>query len=74
VETIIRKCRENNIAVGIHFSESPNRQVKWMKAGANIIIHSSDIAIFSQKLAADIQLIRKSGGEESDASGEKIII
>ncbi len=26
-------------------------QVKWMKEGANIIIHSSDIAIFSQKLA-----------------------
>jgi hypothetical protein len=45
-----------------------------MKAGAKIIIHSSDIAIFSQKLAADIQLIRKIGGEESDASGEKIII
>jgi 2-keto-3-deoxy-L-rhamnonate aldolase RhmA len=74
VETIIRKCRENNIAVGIHFSEFPERQIKWMKVGANIVIHSSDIAIFSQKLAADIQLIRKSGDEESDASGEKIII
>ncbi len=74
VETIIRKCRENNIAVGIHFSESPDRQVKWIKAGANIVVHSSDIAIFSQKLAADISYIRKSGGEESDASGEKIVI
>ena len=74
VETIIRKCRENNIAVGIHFSESPDRQVKWIKAGTNIVVHSSDIAIFSQKLAADISYIRKSGGEESDASGEKIVI
>ena len=74
VETIIRKCRENNIAVGIHFSESPDRQVKWIKSGANIVVHSSDIAIFSQKLAADISYIRKSGGEESDASGEKIVI
>jgi 2-keto-3-deoxy-L-rhamnonate aldolase RhmA len=74
VATIIKKCVENNIAVGIHFSESPERQVKWMNAGANIIIHSSDIAIFSQKLAHDIQLIRKSGGDESDSSDEKIII
>ena len=74
VELIIRKCRENNIAVGIHFSELPERQVKWMKHGANIIIHSSDIAIFSQKLAADIQLIRKSGGIEGGTSTEKIII
>jgi 4-hydroxy-2-oxoheptanedioate aldolase len=74
VEMIIRKCRENNIAVGIHFSESPERQVKWMNEGANIIIHSSDIAIFSQKLASDIQLIRKSGNDESQISTEKIIV
>jgi len=74
VEIIIRKCRENNIAVGIHFSESPERQVKWKKAGANIIIHSSDIAIFSQKLASDIQLIRKSRGNENLKDAEKIII
>ena len=74
VELIISKCREHNIAVGIHFSESPNRQVKWMKAGANIIIHSSDIAIFSQKLSADIQLIRKSENDESQVSTEKIIV
>jgi len=74
VENIIHKCRKNNIAVGIHFSESPERQVKWMKAGVNIIIHSSDIAIFSQKLASDIQYIRKSGGEETDFSEERIII
>lgn len=74
VELIIRKCREHKIAVGIHFSESPERQVKWMKEGANIIIHSSDIAIFSQKLSADIQLIRKNGNDESQVSTEKIVI
>ena len=74
VETIIRKCREHNIAVGIHFSELPDRQIKWVKSGANIVVHSSDIAIFSQKLVADIQLIRKSAGFADDASDEKFII
>lgn len=74
VSLIIGKCSKNNIAVGIHFSESPERQVKWMNVGANIIIHSSDIAIFSQKLASDIQLIRKSGNDESQISTEKIIV
>ena len=74
VEIIIRKCRENNIAVGIHFSESPNRQVKWLKTGANIVVHSSDIAIFSQKLAADIRFIRKNANEEGEISTDKIII
>jgi 4-hydroxy-2-oxoheptanedioate aldolase len=74
VSLIIRKCRAKNVAVGIHFSESPERQVKWMKEGANIIIHSSDMAIFSQKLASDIQYIRKSAGDESITTSEKIII
>ena len=74
VTQIIQKCRKNNTAVGIHFSETPERQVKWMKAGANIVIHSSDIVIFSQKLASDIQLIRKSENDESWISTEKIII
>ena len=74
VETIIRKCRENNIAVGIHFSDSPDRQVKWLKAGTNIVVHSSDIAIFSQKLAADIGFIRKNANDEGEISTEKIII
>ncbi len=74
VETIIRKCRENNIAVGIHFSESPDRQVKWVKAGANIVIHSSDIAIFSQKLTTDINFIRQSINDSGESSSEKIII
>lgn len=74
VAHIIKKCRAKNIAVGIHFSESPERQVKWMKEGANIIIHSSDIAIFSQKLAIDIQSIRKNSGDETSSNAEKIII
>jgi len=74
VEIIIRKCRENNIAVGIHFSESPERQVKWMNEGANIIIHSSDIAIFSKKLTADIGFIRQSINDSGESSYEKIII
>ena len=74
VETIIRKCREHRIAVGIHFSESPDRQVKWVKAGANIVVHSSDIAIFSQKLAVDIGFIRKNANDEGEISTEKIII
>lgn len=74
VTLIIKKCKTNNVAVGIHFSESPERQIKWMKEGANIIIHSSDMAIFSQKLASDIQLIRKSGGDESSDSTEEIVI
>ena len=74
VQFIIHRCREKNVAVGIHFSESPDRQIKWMKGGANIIIHSSDIAIFSQQLLRDINIIREKLGEDIQQSSENIIV
>ena len=74
VQFIIHKCREKNVAVGIHFSESPDRQIKWMKEGANIIIHSSDIAIFSQQLSRDIKSIKTAKGDSSSSSSEVIIV
>lgn len=74
VRFIIHKCRAKNVAVGIHFSESPDRQVKWIKEGANIIIHSSDIVIFSQQLAKDINQIRKAKGDSLSSSSDGIVI
>lgn len=74
VQLIIQKCRAKNVAVGIHFSESPDRQIKWMKEGANIIIHSSDIVIFSKQLTKDINKIRKEKGDSLSSSSEGIVI
>lgn len=74
VRLIIEKCRSRGLSAGIHFSELPERQVKWMKEGANIIIHSSDIAIFSQKLIQDIKLIKNDKDEGPLPSSENIII
>lgn len=58
VRTIIHKARANNLHVGIHFSLEPERQVHWAREGANIIVHSFDIALFRQRLSHDLQLIR----------------
>ncbi|RIH64543.1 aldolase [Mariniphaga sediminis] len=74
VKYIIRTCRQGNVAVGIHFSESPDRQIKWLKEGINIVIHSSDIALFSQKLKQDLNQIRAFNGQKSvDDPGSVII-
>jgi 2-keto-3-deoxy-L-rhamnonate aldolase RhmA len=75
VKKIIRISRNNGLAVGIHFSEGPERQVKWMKEGINLIIHSSDMAIFSQRLQADMNTIRQSAGAKTvdrDASQDVV--
>ncbi len=58
VGQIISKVREKGLGVGIHFSQEAELQIKWAKAGANIIMHSSDIALFQQRLKADIKAIR----------------
>lgn len=63
VTAIIHTARKKGLAVGIHFSLAPERQVQWMKEGANIVIHSSDIALFSQKLQADLRVIKAAAGD-----------
>ena len=58
VGEIIFKVRKKGLSVGIHFSQEAQLQIKWAKAGANIILHSSDIALFQQRLKEDITTIR----------------
>lgn len=63
VKKIIQKARSNTLGVGIHFSLEPHRQIDWMKEGVNIIIHSSDMALFSKQLRHDIATIRSSASD-----------
>ena len=63
VKGIINKSRNKNIAAGIHFPADPNRQIKWMKEGANIVLHSSDMFLFGQKLNEDMLKIKNAAGD-----------
>ncbi len=75
VRKIISKARENGLGAGIHLSEGAELQIKWAKAGANIILHSSDIALFRQRLKDDITKIRLALGEqEGELKDEKDVI
>lgn len=76
VKTIIQKSREHTLGVGIHFSYEAQRQIDWIKEGVNIVIHSSDMALFSQRLRADILEIRSASGDEleDNSSGDSATI
>lgn len=74
VRFIISKTREKGLSVGIHFSLEPQRQVKWMKEGANIVVHSFDVALFSQRLQDDIALIKQAAGEDFDVNNKQELI
>jgi len=66
VKKIIHVTRSKGLSIGIHFSLEPERQIKWVKEGANIIVHSFDIALFTQRLVHDMQVIRGGVGDSTD--------
>lgn len=71
VRTILTKAREQNVGAGIHFWEGVDLEVQWSQAGGNLIMHSSDMAIFRQNLVREIQELRSllgatGGGNSSD--------
>jgi 4-hydroxy-2-oxoheptanedioate aldolase len=63
VHGIIRHTREKGVAAGIHFPENAERQIKWMKEGVNIVLYSSDMFLFSQKLKEDMAKIKEAAGD-----------
>jgi len=71
VKLIISKAREKELGVGIHFSQEAELQIKWAKAGANIIMHSSDFALFQQRLKDDFTAIHLALKDEVSTTTEK---
>ena len=71
VQHIISRVREKDLSVGIHLSEGAESQIQWVKAGANIIMHSSDIALFQQRLKEDIAAMRRALGEDDSTISEE---
>jgi 2-keto-3-deoxy-L-rhamnonate aldolase RhmA len=75
VKKIIHTTRNKGLSIGIHFSLEPERQIQWVKEGANIIVHSFDIALFTQRLLHDMKIIRQGVGDHVDeAPAENLTI
>lgn len=74
VRNIIHMARKKGIHIGIHFSLEPERQIQWIKEGINIIVHSFDIALFKEKLQADLKIIRQGAGDEVSGEREDFLI
>ncbi|GAB4437773.1 MAG: aldolase/citrate lyase family protein [Anaerolineae bacterium] len=76
VKTIISKARQHQVGVGIHFSTGRDQEIEWAKAGANFIVHSTDLTLFSQALAADLTAMKEALGAANppgEQHGEDII-
>ncbi len=74
VGDIIRRTRAHGVAAGIHFPADPARQIRYMKEGVNMVLHSSDLFLFSQKLAEDMTRIKTAAGDLSQLSFENDLV
>jgi 4-hydroxy-2-oxoheptanedioate aldolase len=75
VKKIIQLTRSKGLHIGIHFSLQPERQIKWVKEGANIVVHSFDIALFVQRLKQDMHIIKTAVGDDIATNDEgKLVV
>ena len=74
VKKIIHTTRSKGLHIGIHFSLEPERQIKWVKEGANMVVHSFDIALFVQRLKHDMQIIKTGVGDQNLSSADSKLI
>jgi 2-keto-3-deoxy-L-rhamnonate aldolase RhmA len=63
ISLIIRKAREKNVGVGIHFSWGLEPQLSWAKEGANLILNTADMKSTKDALGSDFTSFRSTLGD-----------
>ncbi|MEX6690949.1 aldolase/citrate lyase family protein [Danxiaibacter flavus] len=73
---IITKARARGVAAGGHNGARGNLDLlaTWAKAGANIILNSSDMFLFADRLQDEMNVIRQIKGEKASSAQESISI
>jgi len=74
VRTIVKKARARNVGAGIHYWAGMDREIAWARAGANLIVHSSDLMAARDGLSADVAHLRKALGDERDGTADTTVI
>jgi 4-hydroxy-2-oxoheptanedioate aldolase len=72
VDEIIARTRAAGKGAGIHLAY-PNgleQEIRWVKNGANFIVHSADILVFRQAMRRELDAIRQAAGDLPGHSGE----
>ncbi len=61
-ETIFRKARAASVGAGIHFWGEIEQQARFLRLGANLLIHSGDILLFQKHLSAELKAVKQADG------------
>jgi len=71
IRQIIKACRDHNVGIGAHHNFT-HHEIEWVKAGANLVMHSSDISAFNRALTAEFKTIREGVGDTGDIVDENV--
>jgi 4-hydroxy-2-oxoheptanedioate aldolase len=69
VEEIITKARAKNIGAGVHNLPRMDQEIRWKKAGLNLVLHLSDVTFVRTGLSRNLKALREAAGE-TRAAGE----
>lgn len=71
IRTIISKSRAAGVGIGIHHNFA-HHEIEWVKAGANLVMHSSDVSAFNRALTAEFKQIRQATDDEGQIVDENV--
>lgn len=64
VELVIRSARSRGVAAGVHmiYEDGLDDELRWIKMGANLILHQADILAFRFAMDRDLSVLRQAAG------------
>jgi len=73
-EEIITKARQAGKGAGIHYWDSLDRERHYLKIGANLVVHASDIGEASKAINAAVSSLRDTFGDEKASASQTDVI
>jgi len=73
VAEIISKARAKNVGVGVHNLPTIEQEIRWKKAGLNLVLHLSDVTLVRTGLSRNLQTLRQATGEVTDGELATVI-
>jgi 4-hydroxy-2-oxoheptanedioate aldolase len=70
VKTIFQKARSHNVGAGLHWWRGVHDELAWAAAGANLIMHSTDVTLITQHLTEELNDLRAKLGDSGAAAGD----
>ena len=68
VQTIFQTARKHNVGAGLHWWRGVHDELSWAAAGANLIMHSTDVTLITQHLTQELEELRAKLGDSGTSA------